>query len=299
MPSFCATCGGRRRSSITATLTLALGVGANTAIFSVINGFMRPLPVPHPEQIVVLATTMAGDETGLRFRFSFPAVQDYRARAPGVLGRLRVRRPHRRARWRGRQDHAVRPSGSHRKLFSGAGPDACSRATVHGGRRRTPRRRPVCRARLQLLAEAVRWTGVRDRHLREDRRIAGADHRRGAEGIQRHERRRGDGRLRSAVAVAPPRSPQRGPVHEPDGPPVHYGRAHDAGRLSGGGAGRGHGTGGAAGHRIPGGRKGHRGSRDSRAPRASAAMADVVEPAAARPGTSCLCCRSWCCSSRA
>ena len=66
---------------ITATLTLALGVGANTAIFSVINGFMRPLPVPHPEQIVVLATTMAGDETGLRFRFSFPAVQDYRARA--------------------------------------------------------------------------------------------------------------------------------------------------------------------------------------------------------------------------
>src|SRR5262245_9921097 len=66
---------------ITASLTLALGVGANTAIFSVINGFLRPLPVPHPEQIVVLATTMAGDETGLRFRFSFPAVQDYRARA--------------------------------------------------------------------------------------------------------------------------------------------------------------------------------------------------------------------------
>ena len=66
---------------ITASLTLALGVGANTAIFSVINGFTRPLPVPHPDQIVVLATTMAGDETGLRFRFSFPALQDYRDRA--------------------------------------------------------------------------------------------------------------------------------------------------------------------------------------------------------------------------
>ena len=66
---------------ITASLTLALGVGANTAIFSVINGFMRPLPVPHPERIVVVATTMTGDETGLRYRFSFPALQDYRGRA--------------------------------------------------------------------------------------------------------------------------------------------------------------------------------------------------------------------------
>jgi putative ABC transport system permease protein len=65
---------------ITASLTLALGVGANTAIFSVVNGFMRPLPVPHPEQIVVVATTMAGDETGLRYRFSFPAIKDYRER---------------------------------------------------------------------------------------------------------------------------------------------------------------------------------------------------------------------------
>ena len=66
---------------ITAALTLALGVGANTAIFSIINGFMRPLPVPNPEQIVVLATTMAGDETGLRYRFSYPALEDYRERA--------------------------------------------------------------------------------------------------------------------------------------------------------------------------------------------------------------------------
>lgn len=38
-----------------ALLTLAIGVGANTAIFSLINGLLlRPLPVPHADQLVVL-----------------------------------------------------------------------------------------------------------------------------------------------------------------------------------------------------------------------------------------------------
>jgi predicted permease len=38
-----------------ALLTLAIGVGANTAIFSLIDGLLlRPLPVPHSDQLVVL-----------------------------------------------------------------------------------------------------------------------------------------------------------------------------------------------------------------------------------------------------
>ena len=42
--------------TVVVVIALALGVGANTAIFSVVNGFLlRPLPVPSPKQIAVLA----------------------------------------------------------------------------------------------------------------------------------------------------------------------------------------------------------------------------------------------------
>ena len=61
---------------IAAMMSLALGIGANTAMFAVIYGELRPLPFPHPERLMAIL------ETSPQFRrmsVSYPDLLDWQA----------------------------------------------------------------------------------------------------------------------------------------------------------------------------------------------------------------------------
>jgi len=75
--------------TLIAVLTLALGVGANTAIFSVVDALLlRPLPYQEPERLLMLAEKT---REGRRTTVAYPNFEDWRIRAQSFEGMASIR----------------------------------------------------------------------------------------------------------------------------------------------------------------------------------------------------------------
>ena len=127
-----------------AVFSLALGIGANTAIFTLINQLiLRLLPVQHPEELVLLTSRGShyGSNTGSN-AISYPMYQDFRDKNQ-VFSSMFCRL---------RNDHEPEHRGTHRagvgrtgigQLLPGAGRGGRDRAGIYGVGRSLPGCHPL------------------------------------------------------------------------------------------------------------------------------------------------------------
>ena len=196
-------------------VTLALGIGANTAIFSVVNAvILRPLGYPQPERLIYISSQfpkMGFDQ----FWISPPEFLEFQERARKLLGGRRV---------------CDRPGESHGSRSSATREhrDRLGRA-VQGARRE-----PDAGARVRRVGNdperpagrdaVVRNVAIRVRRQREPRRIAGRDQRHPPHHHRDHAaafRRGGQPRRSLDAARHQPGQPaeSRQPLPESDRPP--------------------------------------------------------------------------------
>jgi predicted permease len=75
--------------TLAAVITLALGIGANTAIFSLVEALLlRPLPYAEPDRLVMLSDK---GRAGERYNIPYPNFRDWRERAQSFEGMASIR----------------------------------------------------------------------------------------------------------------------------------------------------------------------------------------------------------------